>query len=199
MSTSHTEQEHEARRAERDREARNYGSDTTARTIGQLVADATQDVSSIMRNEIQLAKAEVKTDVAKAGKGIGMFAGAGVLAFLALILLLIAVAYGLVALGLAPWLSFLIVAVVLLVVAGILAIIGKKALSKVNVKPERTIRNAQETVEALKPNTSRPAVADQRAASHSATTSREATATYATTGTADTAGTAGTESGATRA
>ncbi|WP_082176685.1 phage holin family protein [Arsenicicoccus sp. oral taxon 190] len=152
MSTSYNEQEHEARRAYRDREARSYGHDTSARTIGQLVADATQDVSSILRNEIQLAKSEVKTDVAKAGKGIGMFAGAGVLAFLALILLLIALAYGLIALGLAPWLAFLIVAVLLLVVAGILAMIGKGALAKAKFKPERTIRNAQETVEALKPS-----------------------------------------------
>ncbi|WP_019285149.1 MULTISPECIES: phage holin family protein [Arsenicicoccus] len=198
MSTSYTEQEHDARRADRDREARNYGSDTTARTIGQLVADATQDVSSIMRNEIQLAKAEVKTDVAKAGKGIGMFAGAGVFAFLALILLLIAAAYGLIALGLAPWLSFLIVAIVLLVVAGILAMVGKKALSTVNVKPERTIRNAQETVEALKPNTSRPAVTEQRTAAYGSareTTSREATSTYATTDATDSRS----EAGATRA
>lgn len=125
--------------------------DPTQRSLGQLVADATQDVSTIVRNEIQLAKAEVKTDVTKAGKAIAMFAVAGVFAFLALILLLITAAQALIALGVAAWLAYLIVAVVLLVIAGILALVGKKALSTVNGKPERTIRNAQETVEALKP------------------------------------------------
>ncbi|GMA21002.1 phage holin family protein [Arsenicicoccus piscis] len=124
--------------------------DPQARSFGQLVADATQDLSTIVHNEIQLAKAEVKVDAAKAGKGAGLLAGAGVFAFLALILLLIAAAYGLTAAGLAAWLSFLIVAVVLLVVAGILGLVGKKALSGIKGKPERTIRNAQETVDAVK-------------------------------------------------
>lgn len=150
MSTSYTEQEHEAKRAQRDDESRAYGKDTSTRSIGQLVADATQDVSSIIRNEIQLAKSEITADVSKIGKGVGMFAGAGVFAFLALIILLIAAGLGL-AEFMPGWLAFLIVAVVLLVVAGILALVGKGAISKAKFKPERTIRNAQETVEALKP------------------------------------------------
>ncbi len=86
----------------------------TERTLGQLVADATHDISSIMHSEIALAKAEIGADAKRAGGGAAMFAVAGLFAFLALILLLIAAAYGLVAAGLAPWLSFLIVAGVLL-------------------------------------------------------------------------------------
>lgn len=150
MSTSFTEQEHEAARAHRDGEARAYSNDTSKRTLGQLVADATQDVSSIIRNEIQLAKAEVKTDVTKAGKGIGMFVGAGVMGFLGLIFLLHFIARG-IAVFLNVWAGYLIVALLLFLVAGILAMIGKKSVSNVNVKPERTIRNAQETVQAFKP------------------------------------------------
>jgi len=123
---------------------------TPERTLGQLVADATHDVSSIVRSEIALAKVEITADAKNAGKGAGMFGAAGVLAFLALILLLIAAAYALVAAGLAPWLSFLIVAVVLLIVAGGLGFVGKKAVSAVKGKPERTITQAQKTVEAIK-------------------------------------------------
>ena len=125
--------------------------DVPERTLGQLVADATHDLSSIMRSEIALAKAEISADAKKAGAGAGMFAAAGVFAFLALILLLIAAAYGLVAAGLAPWLSFLIVAGVLLVIGAILALVGKSSISKVKGKPERAIKNAQDTIAAIRP------------------------------------------------
>ncbi len=125
--------------------------DVPERTLGQLVADATHDLSSIMRSEIALAKAEIGADAKRVGAGAGMFAGAGVLAFLALILLLIAAAYGLVAAGLAPWLSFLIVASVLLVIGAILALVGKSTFSKIKGKPERAIKNAQDTVTAIRP------------------------------------------------
>jgi Putative Actinobacterial Holin-X, holin superfamily III len=126
--------------------------DVPERTLGQLVADATHDVSSIMRNEIALAKAEIGADAKKVGVGVGMFAAAGVFAFLALILLLIAAAYGLVAAGLPPWLSFLIVSAVLLVVGATLAFVGKSRLSKVKGKPERAIKNAQDTLAAIRPS-----------------------------------------------
>jgi len=125
---------------------------TPERTLGQLVADATNDMSSIARSEIALAKAEITADAKQAGKGAGMFAGAGVMGFLGLVLLLFAIAYGLVAAGLPVWLSFLIVAVVLFVVAGILALVGKKAVGKVQGKPERAIVTTQETIAAIKPN-----------------------------------------------
>src|ERR1035437_3527096 len=82
--------------------------DALERTLGQLVADATHYISSIVRGEVALAKAEIRADATKAGLGAGMFFAAGTLAFLALILLLIAAAYGLVAAGLAPWLAFLV-------------------------------------------------------------------------------------------
>jgi len=120
------------------------------RTLGQLVADATHDISSIMRGEIALAKAEIGADVKKVGIGGAMFAVAGVFGFLALILLLIAAAYGLVAAGLSPWSSFLIVAIVLLVLAAVLALVGWSAVKRIKGKPERTIKNAQDTVVAIR-------------------------------------------------
>ena len=128
--------------------------DETERTLGQLVADATHDISSIMRSELALAKAEIGADAKKAGLGAGMFVAAGTFAFLALILLLISAAYALVAAGLAPWLAFLIVAVVLLVVGAILAFVGKTSLSKLKGKPERAIKNAQDTIAAIRPSSS---------------------------------------------
>ena len=125
---------------------------TPERTLGQLVADATQDVSSIVRSEITLAKAEISADAKAAGKGAGMFAGAGVMGFLGVILLLFAVVYALVAVGVPTWLAFLVVAVVLFVVAGILALAGRRSVRQVKGKPERTIVTTQETIAAIKPN-----------------------------------------------
>jgi hypothetical protein len=126
--------------------------DASERTLGRIVADATHDISSIIHSEIALAKAEIGADAKKARLGAGIFAVAGTFAFLALILLPIAAAYGLVAAGLAPWLAFLIVAVLLLVVAAILALVGKRSIGKVKGKPERTIKNAQDTIAAIRPS-----------------------------------------------
>ncbi|HEY8882181.1 MAG TPA: phage holin family protein [Dermatophilaceae bacterium] len=126
----------------------------TERTLGQLVADATHDLSSIIRSEIALAKAEIGADAKKAAGGAGLFAAAALLVFLALILLLIAAAYGLVAAGLDPWLAFLIVAGTLLVLGAILAVIGKSSVSKIKGKPERAIKNAQDTIAAIRPSSS---------------------------------------------
>jgi len=125
--------------------------DALERTLGQLVADATRDISSIVHSEVALAKAEMAADAKKAGLGAGMFVAAGTLAFLSLILLLIAAAYGLVALGLAPWLAFLIVAVVLLVVGAILVLVGKQNFDSLKGKPERAIKSTQDTIAAVRP------------------------------------------------
>jgi hypothetical protein len=125
--------------------------DTPERTLGQLVADATKDISSIIRSEVALAKAELGADAKKAAAGVGLFVVAGVLAFLALILLLIAAAFGLVAAGLAPWLAFLIVAATLLVLGMVLALVGKTSVGKIKGKPERTIKSTQETIAAVRP------------------------------------------------
>lgn len=119
-------------------------------TIGRLVADATENLSGIIRNEIALAKAEVSVDVSKGVKGGAMFAVAGVMAFLGLIFLLHTIALGLFQLGLALWLSYLVVTLVLFVLAGILALVGKSVLSKIKGKPQRTIDSAKTSVDAVK-------------------------------------------------
>ncbi|MEP7161142.1 MAG: phage holin family protein [Dermatophilaceae bacterium] len=127
------------------------GGDTPAEepTIGRLVHDAFTDTSTLVRSEIELAKAEISTDVKKVGKGGGMLAAAGVVALFALTFLLhtVAIAIGVV---LPLWAGYLIVTVVLLLVAGVLALIGKKALSAVRGKPERTIASSKETIDVVK-------------------------------------------------
>ena len=123
-------------------------------TIGRLVADAIDKVRLIIRNEIALAKAEITVDLSKAVKAIALLAVAGVVALFGLGFLLHTIALGLHALGLALWLSYLIVTLVLFVVAGIAAALGVKSMKTVNPKPERTIDSATKSLEAVKRSTS---------------------------------------------
>ena len=118
-------------------------------SLGALIADASRDLSKLVHDEIALAKAEVRREVKNGATGGAMFGAAGFVAVLAVILLSIAAAYGLVALGLHPGWAFLIVAVVYLVVAVVLALIGKRAFGKLG-PPERTIRTSKETAAFLK-------------------------------------------------
>ena len=121
---------------------------TPDRSLGQLVSAATADVSALIRGEIALAKSELKVSVSAGAIGLGLFAGAGFLALLAIILLTITLALGLEALGLPGWLSFLIVAVFLLIVGVVLAVLGRRSFKKVG-PPRRTIASVQDAKEIL--------------------------------------------------
>jgi hypothetical protein len=118
-------------------------------TLGALFADASRDLSKLVHEEIALAKAEVRREVKNGATGGAMFGAAGFVTVLAVILLSIAAAYGLVALGLHPGWAFLIVAAVYLVAAAVFALVGKRAVGKVG-PPKRTIRTSKETAAFLK-------------------------------------------------
>jgi hypothetical protein len=132
---------------------------TDERSVGQLVASATEDLSALIRSEVALAKAELKVSVGAAAKGAGLFAGAAFVAMLAIVLLSITLALGIAALGLPGWVAFLIVTVFYLLVAGVLALIGKKALSKVG-PPKRTLASMSDAKEILS-RSDRPGHASQ--------------------------------------
>lgn len=113
--------------------------------VGDIIKSITDDVKLLVRDEVELAKAELVPSAKKAGIGAGLFGAAGYFALVASILLFITAALGLYALGLSLWLSFLIVAVALLIIAAVLGLIGYAQVK--NVKgPERTIAQAQDTV-----------------------------------------------------
>jgi membrane protein implicated in regulation of membrane protease activity len=117
-------------------------------TVGQLVANASRDLSALVRSEIQLAQAELKASATAAALGAGMFGGAAFLALLAIILLSIAAAYGLTALGLHPAIAFLIVAGFYLLVAAVLVLVGRNRLSKAK-GPTRAIETSKESLKAI--------------------------------------------------
>ena len=114
------------------------------RTLGQLVSDASRDMSELVRYEIALAKAEVQQDVKRGVAAGGMFGGAVVMVLYATVALLIAAGLAL-AEVLPGWLAFLIVALVFLLLAAVLAVIGRAQIKRIK-PPERTIRSTKETI-----------------------------------------------------
>lgn len=119
-------------------------------TIGRLVTDVSRDVSTLVRQEIALAKSELKVSVKAGGLGVGLFAGAAFLALLAVIMFSISIAFFIHwngdGLGL-HW-AFLIVFGLYLAIAGLLGFLGLRKVKQVRA-PERAIHQAQETKVAL--------------------------------------------------
>lgn len=109
--------------------------------IGEIIKNITDDVKLLVQDQIELAKTELIPAAKNGGTGAGLFGVAGYFALSATILLYISAALGLYAAGLAGWLSFLIVAAALLLIAGILAGIGYLFIKRVK-GPERTIAQA---------------------------------------------------------
>jgi hypothetical protein len=126
-------------------------------SLGELVSTATRDLSSLMRTEVQLAKVEIKREVVAAGKGAGLFGGAGFAGLLAVVFLSTAAAYGISGLfDIDVGWGFLIVGTLYLLAAGVLALTGKKKISEVG-PPEKTIETVKDDVAWAKHPTSRSA------------------------------------------
>lgn len=119
-------------------------------SLGDLLGQVTQDMSTLMRQEVELAKVELKQSATRAGKGGGMYAGAAVAGYFVLLFLSIALwqALGnLIGLG---W-SGLVVAVIWAVIAAVLAMRGRTEMRKIKGMPQ-TSETLQEIPGTLKPN-----------------------------------------------
>jgi hypothetical protein len=123
-------------------------------SVGEIFADISRDLSTLMRQEVELAKAELRESATRAGKGAGMFGGAGLAGYFVLLFLSIAVWWGL-GNHLGRGWSALIVALVWAVIAGILAMLGRREISQVKGMPQ-TAQTAHELPGALKGNEDKP-------------------------------------------
>jgi hypothetical protein len=128
--------------------------DLRERPVGELMKQLAQETSTLVRQELDLAKAEMAEKGKQAGKGAGMFGAAGVVGLLALGALT-AVLIALLATALDHvWLAALIVTVVYAAIAGALALTGKKKVqSATPVAPEQTIDTVKEDVQWAKTQT----------------------------------------------
>jgi len=120
------------------------------RPLGELVQDLSRQTSTLIRQEMRLAQAELAEKGRHAGKGASMFGGAGVVALYGVGGLVAAAILGL-ATVIEPWIAAAAVGAVLLLVAGILALTGKKELDEAGPpKPEQALESMQRDVETVK-------------------------------------------------
>jgi hypothetical protein len=124
-------------------------------TIGELVAIASRDVSLLIRQEVELAKTEVKSAVVSAGLGAAFIGGAAFLGFFSFFAITFAAAEGLHATGMGRAYAFLIVTGAYLVIAGLLALFAIGRFKKVG-PPKRAIQTVKDDVAWIKHPTIAP-------------------------------------------
>ncbi|MBX0300944.1 phage holin family protein [Cryobacterium sp. 1639] len=119
-------------------------------SLGDLLSEVTRDVSVLMRQEVELAKAEVKQSATRAGKGAGMLGGAGYAGHLTVLFLSFAAWWGLGHVIDIAW-AAVIVAVIWGIVAAILFVLGRKEMQAIKGAPE-TVDSLKQIPDALKRN-----------------------------------------------
>lgn len=116
------------------------------RSLGELFASLSKDTTTLVRQEIELAKTEISEKVSETGKNVASLVVGGAIAYAALLFILAAIAVGLAQI-MEPWLAVLIVGVVVAIVGLILVQKGMNALKHMNFVPEKTIATLKEDKE----------------------------------------------------
>jgi len=120
--------------------------DVEGRSVGDLLGEVTGNLSKLMRQEVALAKVELKEEAAKAGKAGGLLGGAGAVGYLVLVFASLALMFALDnAMGIG-W-AALLTAVLLGIVAALLFVIGRNRFKQINPTPEQTVETLKEDVQ----------------------------------------------------
>ena len=122
----------------------------TNSSLGELLGEVSRDLSTLIRQEMELAKAEIRQTATRAGKGAGLLGGAGYAGLMAVFVLSIALWWALGYLVGNAW-SAVIVAIIWAIVALVLYLVGRKQLATVKGAPQ-TVETVKEIPETLKPN-----------------------------------------------
>ena len=120
------------------------------RSLGELISEVTQDLSTLMRQELELAKAELQQSASRAGKGVGMLGGAAIAGYFVLLFLSVAVWWAIGSVTGLGW-SALIVAVIWAIIAAVLATVGRNSLKSIRGIP-KTADTVKKIPDALKGN-----------------------------------------------
>ncbi|CAL9582077.1 phage holin family protein [Streptomyces sp. enrichment culture] len=115
-------------------------------SMGELLSRVTSDLQVLFRQEVELAKAEIKEEGTKAGKAAGMYGAAGFAGYMVLLFLSLAAVYGLGNVMDGGW-AALIVAVLWGIAAAVLYQKGRARMRTVSPKPERTVETLKEDAE----------------------------------------------------
>ena len=128
---------------------RDHADEVQETSVGELIGNISNDLSTLFRPEVELAKVELKEEAAKAGKAAGMLGGAGFAGYLAVVLLSFALVFGLANVMDAGW-AALIVAILWAIIGAVLYSAGRKKLKTVDPTPRRTVDTLKEDAQWLK-------------------------------------------------
>ena len=118
-------------------------------SVGELIGNISNDLSQLFRQEVELAKAELKQEATKAGKAAGMLGGAGLAGYMVIVLLSFALVFALSNVMDPGW-AALIVAVIWAIIGAVLYANGRKKLKNVDPVPRRTVDTIKEDAQWLK-------------------------------------------------
>jgi hypothetical protein len=130
-------------------QSRDHAEEVSETSVGELIGNISNDLSTLFRQEVELAKVELKQEASKAGKAAGMLSGAGFAGYLVVVLLTFALVAALSNVMDPGW-AALIVAVLWGIVGGVLYSIGRKKLKTVDPTPRRTVETLKEDAQWLK-------------------------------------------------
>jgi xanthine/uracil permease len=120
------------------------------RSLGDLFSDLSRETTTLVRQEVQLAKAELTQSATEAARGIGMLVAGGAVAYAGLLFVLLAIVFGLIEAGWDAWLSALVVGVVVVAIGAILVLRARESLKPANLAPRRTVETLKEDQEWVK-------------------------------------------------
>jgi xanthine/uracil permease len=117
------------------------------RSLGDLFSDLSRETTTLVRQEVQLAKAELTQSATEAARGIGMLVAGGAVAYAGLLFLLLAIVFGLIEAGWDPWLSALVVGLVVVAIGAVLVLRARESLKPANLAPQKTVETLKEDAE----------------------------------------------------
>jgi xanthine/uracil permease len=117
------------------------------RSLGDLFSDLSRETTTLVRQEVQLAKAELTQSATEVARGIGMLVAGGAVAYAGLLFLLLAIVFGLIEAGWDAWLSALVVGVVVVAIGAVLVLRARESLKPANLAPQKTVETLKEDAE----------------------------------------------------
>ena len=114
------------------------------RSLGDLFSELSRETTTLVRQEVQLAKAELTQSATAAARGLGMLGAGGAVAYAGLLFVLLAIVFGLIEAGWDAWLAALVVGLVVVALGAILVWRAREALKPANLAPQKTVETLKE-------------------------------------------------------
>jgi uncharacterized protein YacL len=115
-----------------------------SRSLGDLFGDLSRSLGTLIHQEMELARTEVRGQVAKVSRDAVLIGTGGLLLYAGLLALLAAAVLGLVEMGVTPWLAALVVAILVVLVGAVMVAAGREGLRQTDLMPRKTIQSVKD-------------------------------------------------------